>query len=490
MKKQSVWLVIGLIVILVPLIILMINFLRPTESSDTPTTADSIAALTESAMPGLPATETADPTSPTAELIPSATNQPEVNPTEAPAQVNSQAYVAVETAENSIILSPVTFTESISGLEALLQTGLDVVTQETSFGTAVCSIEGVGCPADNCFCSSTNFWNYLNWDWGQNQWVASAVGASATTLTNYAFDGWRWQAFEDSLTPPPAQQLITSSTMSYLLAKQDPATGGFGSLGSTLDFLLAAGASGTPVSDLKALGGEQSLKDYILLEGAAYADSDAGTAGKLAMGLAAAEVCKPANTKLPQDYYDPATGAYSDKSLFQAFAMLGVLSSGETVPPEAITYLNSQSLPSGGWAWFPGEAEDSNTTAIAIQALIASGEPVTSPVIINALTYLLSFQNADGGFSYSQEYLGVSDGNSTAYAIQAIFAAGQSPVSEVWTKDGYNPIFYLLDLQQDDGSFEWQAGSGSNDLTTMQAVVALLGRPYPLSSAGFSDCGE
>ena len=120
--------------------------------------------------------------------------------------------------------------------------------------------------------------------------MASAVGASATTLTNYAFDGWRWQTFEDTLAPPPAPQLITSSAMSYLLAKQDPATGGFGSLGSTLDFLLAAGASGTPVSDLKALGGEQSLKDYILLEGAAYADSDAGTAGKLAMGLAAAVV--------------------------------------------------------------------------------------------------------------------------------------------------------------------------------------------------------
>ncbi len=485
MKKQSIWLLVILIVILVPLIILLINLQVADENVDLQATAVADEALN---TPALPATESANPATSTSEIIPNATTQAEAVETPSPGQANSQAFVAVESAEGSLTLSPVTFTEPISGLEALLQTGLDVVTSETSFGTAVCSIEGVGCPADNCFCSATNFWNYLNWDWGQNKWVASAVGANATTLSNHAFDGWRWQLFEDTLTPPPAPQLVTSTAMRYLLGKQDPATGGYGSLGSTLDFLLAAGASGTPVNDLKTPDGAQSLQDYILLEGAAYAESDAGTAGKLAMGLAAAQMCAPADTKSPQDYYDPTTGTYTDRSLFQAFAMLGVLSSGESVPAEAVAYLNSQSLPSGGWAWFPGEAEDSNTTAIAIQALIASGEPTTSPVILNALTYLQSFQNDDGGFSYSQEYLGTSDTNSTAYVIQAIIAAGQSPVAEAWTKSDNNPVFYLLDRQLEDGSFEWQAGSGSNDLATMQSVVALLYRPYPINTTGFSEC--
>lgn len=485
MKKQSIWLLVILIVILVPLILLLINLQVADENEDLQATAVAGEALT---TPALPTTKTASPATSTPEIIPSATTQAEAVETQSLGQANSRAYVAVESAEGSLTVSPVTFTEPISGLEALLQTGLDVVTSETSFGTAVCSIEGVGCPADNCFCSATNFWNYLNWDWGQNQWVASAVGASATTLSNHAFDGWRWQLFEDTLTPPPAPQLVASTAMSYLLGKQDPVTGGYGSLGSTLDFLLAAGASGTPVNDLKTPDSAQNLQDYILLESAAYAESDAGTAGKLAMGLAAAQVCVPADIKSPQDYYDPTTGAYSDRSLFQAFAMLGVLSSGESVPAEAVAYLNSQSLPSGGWAWFPGEAEDSNTTAIAIQALIASGEPATSPVILSALTYLQSFQNDDGGFSYSQEYLGTSDTNSTAYVIQAIVAAGQSPVAEAWTKADNNPVFYLLDRQLEDGSFEWQAGSGSNDLATMQSVVALLYRPYPIHTAGFSEC--
>lgn len=486
MKKQSIWLLAVLIVILIPLIILLINLKQPDKNVDMQATAAAgAAATTETA----PATVTANPATAIPEIIPSATSQAEAVETQIPSQADSRAYVAVESAEGSLTLSPVAFTEPITGLEALLQTGLNVVTSETSFGTAVCSIEGVGCPADNCFCSATNFWNYLNWDWGQNQWVASAVGANATTLSNHAFDGWRWQVFEDTLTPPPAPELVASTAMSYLLGKQDPATGGYGSLGSSLDFLLAAGASGTPVNDLKTPDGAQSIQDYILLEGAAYAEGDAGTAGKLAMGLAAAQMCAPADTKSPQDYYDPTTGAYSDRSLFQAFAMLGVLSSGESVPVEAVAYLNSQSLPGGGWAWFPGETEDSNTTAIAIQALIASGEPATSPVILNALTYLQSFQNDDGGFSYSQEYLGASDTNSTAYVIQAIVAAGQSPVAEAWTKaNNKNPVFYLLDRRLEDGSFEWQAGSGPNDLATMQSVVALLYRPYPINTAGYSEC--
>jgi len=489
MKKQTARLVNYLMVVLIGALIVGCQS-TPATSEANPATAETSATQAEVISTETSPAPTLVPATQTPEPAPTETIAQETVETKTPPIAGSKAYLVIELGEENTVTTPITFTGSITGVDALLLTGLDVVTQETSFGVAVCSIEGVGCPAEDCFCSPTNFWNYLNWDWAQNQWAASMVGASGTTLTDYAFDGWRWQTFEDTVTPPPAPELIAGMAMDYLLGKQDPITGGYGSLGSTLDFLLAAGASGLPVTDLTAQEGAPGLQDYILLEGPAYAEGDAGTAGKLAMGLAAAQACLPPATKLPQDYYDPATGAYSDKSLFQAFAMLGVLSSGENILPEAVAYLKSHIQPSGGWAWFPGEAEDSNTTAIAIQALIAAGEPVTSPEISNALTFLQSFQNPDGGFSYSQEYLGTSDGNSTAYAIQAILAAGQSPASEEWSKDGQNPIFYLLDLQLADGSFEWQPGSGSNDLATMQAVVALLNRYYPISTAGFSECGQ
>ena len=43
-------------------------------------------------------------------------------------------------------------------------TGLDEVTASFSWGSAVCSIEGVGCPATDCFCDPNKFWSYNYWD--------------------------------------------------------------------------------------------------------------------------------------------------------------------------------------------------------------------------------------------------------------------------------------------------------------------------------------
>ena len=76
----------------------------PTRKLGTPTTAEPIAASAESADLGLLPAETADPASPMQELIPSATNQPEDGATET-GRVNSREYVAVESAENGILLS-------------------------------------------------------------------------------------------------------------------------------------------------------------------------------------------------------------------------------------------------------------------------------------------------------------------------------------------------------------------------------------------------
>ena len=54
----------------------------------------------------------------------------------------SWAYVAVELAENSIILSPVTFTEPMSGLDALLQTGLEVEPEKHLLGQRYAASKG------------------------------------------------------------------------------------------------------------------------------------------------------------------------------------------------------------------------------------------------------------------------------------------------------------------------------------------------------------
>ncbi|MGQ9767809.1 MAG: hypothetical protein ACUVSS_10905, partial [Anaerolineae bacterium] len=53
---------------------------------------------------------------------------------------------------------------------------------------------------------------------------------------------------------------------------------------------------------------------------------------------------------------------------------------------------------------------------------------------------------------------------------------------------GNTPISFLLSRQLLDGAFEWQAGRGANALATMQAVVALLGRPFPYAAGTPDPC--
>ena len=123
------------------------------------------------------------------------------------------------------------------------------------------------------------------------------------------------------------------------------------------------------------------------------------------------------------------------------------------------------------------------------QALIAAGQPVSSTAIAGALAFLKSAQTADGGIVYDPRTPEFgADANSTAYAIQAIWAAGGDPAGEAWTVDGSTPLRFLLGLQLADGSFEWQADTGSSLLATAQAIPALLGHSYPTTVRALEPC--
>ena len=176
--------------------------------------------------------------------------------------------------------------------------------------------------------------------------------------------------------------------------------------------------------------------------------------------------------------------------------MLGTASLSETLPVSATEVLKDLQLPNGGWDWASGFGADTNDTALALQALIAAGEPVTSTSVVSGLNFLASAQNVDGGFTYQPGslYGSESDTNSTAYVVQALLAAGEDPGPGTWTISDTNPISYLLSMQLADGSFEWQPGFGGNQYATQQAIPALLGRPVPILVAevgpGYGISGE
>jgi hypothetical protein len=86
-----------------------------------------------------------------------------------------------------------------TGLDALLATSVDVVTYDAGFGIAVCSIEGEGCPGDNCFCDMEHFWGY--WNLIEGSWMSSMIGASAHVPADGDVDGWAWTGFDASYNP-------------------------------------------------------------------------------------------------------------------------------------------------------------------------------------------------------------------------------------------------------------------------------------------------
>jgi hypothetical protein len=230
------------------------------------------------------------------------------------------------------------------------------------------------------------------------------------------------------------------------------------------------------------------MEAYAAANGAAFARSGAAAAGKLAVALAATESCLPAGAVTPGYFFSPTLGTYSSQSGVNAWAILGSIAISATVPATAVDGLAAAATAGGGWEWAPGWGDDTNTTALAIQALVAAQVPVTSPVVVAGLAFLETAQGDDGGFAYAPGPGAGSDANSTAYVVQALIAAGEDPAGVRWTAIGGSVLDYLAARRQPDGGTEWQAGTGSNQLATQQAIPALLGRPYPIRQASLAAC--
>jgi hypothetical protein len=178
--------------------------------------------------------------------------------------------------------------------------------------------------------------------------------------------------------------------------------------------------------------------------------------------------------------------------------VLALSSAQRPIPEAAVDYIQAAQQANGAWAWDGSmeTAADTNSTAFAVQALIAAGiDPSYAPVS-DALAYYAEFQNDDGGWPYQNpsEYGTATDANSTAVTIQALIAAGQDPAGTEWTTaGGHTPLMALEGFQNESGAYAWQeAVPEDNLLATVQALPALMGKALPFAStdAGPAPAGE
>jgi len=136
---------------------------------------------------------------------------------------------------------------------------------------------------------------------------------------------------------------------------------------------------------------------------------------------------------------------------------------------------------------------DTNSTALAVEGLAAQGA-LTAPVSSSALTFLLSAQQSDGGFSYFPSTTSVpatTDSNSTAEVLQAIVALGDSPTSARFTvTGGGNPLTSLLSFQATSGAaaggFFYQSGGTPDPVSSYEAVPAVMGLAFPYEGASWA----
>jgi hypothetical protein len=281
-----------------------------------------------------------------------------------------------------------------------------------------------------------------------------------------------------------------------------PGFGSALSPGETIDNLLAFVAAGYDPTEVQQGGNSplDYLSSTAVITTYTRDDSDEifpAQTGKLIVGAVAAgddptSFGTPTPYNLVSDLQGTlqATGAYSSTAsrgqftsgaatvTSQSFAILGLLAAGESVPQNAIDYLIGLQGQDGGWG-------SVDSTGIALQALIAAGVAPGNQAITDGVAYLQATMSATGGW----ESFGSFSTNSTAYAIQGLLAAGVDLTANEWLINGRTPLGILASYQKTDGPFvvNWSVGTGYNPaadnlFATQQAVPALLSATYPYTA--------
>jgi prenyltransferase beta subunit len=299
-------------------------------------------------------------------------------------------------------------------------------------------------------------------------------------------------------TAPPGAGTIAAtsrvdiaSEVAFLARAQNP-DGGFGS------------APGAPSSELfsawAAIGLAAAGRDplslrrhgHTVLEALRREAASLSGAGDLERTILALAACGASVHALPGG--DPVArllrlqssgGSFEHLVNLTAFAIFALRAAGypttDAHVASATRWLVRQQGRSGGFGYAAGGAlPDVDDTAAALQALLAGG--VHRPAAIHAAVgFLVRSQNIDGG--YPQQSGGSSNAQSTAWAVQALYAAGRDP-SRVSTRGSRSPVSYLQSLVGSDGSVRYsRTGAQTPVWVTAQALTALAGRPFPIAPA-------
>ena len=260
---------------------------------------------------------------------------------------------------------------------------------------------------------------------------------------------------------------------------------GPGSLADAI-FALAALGVGGDAAETALAGIEASLEAYVAPGGVL-------APGALAKVMLAVEVMGGDPTSfggrdLEADLRGLIVSGGTDDGRFgaggivdQAFGILALTRTVGGAPVATATWLVGAQCPSGEYSWdgscpAPG-AEDPDTTAIAVQALLAAGETTAADA---AVAWLLSIQQPGGGLPS----FGTPNTNSSGVGGQALRAAGETEAADAAATFVVSLAIGCDGGAADVGAIGWAVGTpGLLIFSTPQAVLALGAPPLDHLSA-------
>ena len=328
--------------------------------------------------------------------------------------------------------------------------------------------------------------------WGADMGRTRRVAALATTgATGAALLAFAFGTGSAATQVDPASRAIE-----YLQGQQSGSDGSI-PVGPSTDsvseeYAIGAAAAGYDPNALRH-GAGPSVMAYLATHAAA-ACTAAGACGELIQAVAAAGL-NPASfggidllTTLNR-FYAAATGVFGDGEAFtQTLAIQGLVAAHQPVPAAALGHLVAAQDSDGGWDFklirndTGFDTSDTNSTAMVLMALDAAGVHSRDR---SALAWLHTQQDGDGGFPY-QTGSG-SDPDSTALVLQALLATGQNPNAPVWAPGGHAPLAELVATQNSGGGFAFPGNPAPDPFTTAQVPPALERAAYPLT-CGSAHC--
>ena len=267
----------------------------------------------------------------------------------------------------------------------------------------------------------------------------------------------------------------------YLLSAQN-ADGGFGARPGQSSTQLFSGWAALGLAAAGYNAQRVSKSGHTLsgfLSSGVRTDTDPGSVERTVLAVAAAGL-DPANfgghdlvAALERDV--GGDGSVSGQTNLTSFAVLALRAAGVAPRSATVSWLIHQEDDDGGFNFASrGAVSDVDDTGAALQAL--AGVPGTSAARARgrAVQFIQRQQDHDGGFPTSPG--AGSNAQSTAWAVQGLLAAGASGATV------NRALSYLDALIASDGHVRYSRSSDQTPVwVTAQAAMALAEKPLPLA---------